>query len=247
MTALTMDDYAAAGGEIAAVVETLRRDQAGAQIESELSQALLRTMRLGSAGVVVLISGYEPFLPRVGTSSSVVDRRRASQPRMTQRPSSSTYRQTLAMSVPDQMREVLAALALNKSQLAEVLGVTRPTLYDWFDGKEPNPGNAERLASLLGLLARSGITSTTPLNAKFVRKPLDEKIPSLLDELTAENLNENRIEQLLREARALGEKVEARRRSREDRLRELGYEEPSDEQRREQLARNVASLDWPKR
>ncbi len=39
---------------------------------------------------------------------------------------------------------------------------------------------------------------------------------------------------------------EARHHARVDRLRSLGYEEPSDEQRREQLNRNVAMLDWPK-
>ena len=31
-----------------------------------------------------------------------------------------------------------------------------------------------------------------------------------------------------------------------DRLRTLGFEDPSSEQRREQLARNVAMRDWPK-
>lgn len=50
----------------------------------------------------------------------------------------------------------------------------------------------------------------------------------------------------VREAKALGEEAESRRVSREDRLRALGFEEPSEEQRREQLARNVAMRDWPK-
>lgn len=38
---------------------------------------------------------------------------------------------------------------------------------------------------------------------------------------------------------------EPRRVAREERLRALGFEEPSDEERREQLARNVAMLNWP--
>ncbi len=49
-----------------------------------------------------------------------------------------------------------------------------------------------------------------------------------------------------REAEVLDEQAELRRISREERLRALGFEDPSDEQRREQLARNVALRAWPK-
>src|SRR5204862_243464 len=49
------------------------------------------------------------------------------------------------------------------------------------------------------------------------------------------------------EARVLGDKVSQRRQAREDRLRALGYEEPSDDTRRDQLNLNVALREWPKR
>jgi len=151
------------------------------------------------------------------------------------------------MSAAEQMREVLAALALNKSQMADVLGVTRPTLYDWLDGKEPNAANAERLSTLVRILVSSGISSTSPLNARFVRPPLEEGGRSLLDELKASPLDEQGIRRLLENARKLGEATDQRRQCREERLRGLGYEEPSDQERRERLGRTVASLDWPKR
>lgn len=61
---------------------------------------------------------------------------------------------------------------------------------------------------------------------------------ALADMLRAQNERE-------RAAKALGEEAESRRVSREDRLRALGFEEPSEEQRREQLARSVAMRDWP--
>lgn len=38
-----------------------------------------------------------------------------------------------------------------------------------------------------------------------------------------------------------------RRETREIRLREAGFEEPTREQRKEQLAKNVALQDWPKK
>lgn len=46
--------------------------------------------------------------------------------------------------------------------------------------------------------------------------------------------------------RAHSEEAESRRVSRENRLRALGFDEPSDEQRKENLALNVALRDWPK-
>jgi hypothetical protein len=70
-----------------------------------------------------------PYLPHIGTSPSVVDTRSAVQ--FTSPPTSglmepsterSALREVLALSFGDQVREILAALSLNKSQLAEALG-----------------------------------------------------------------------------------------------------------------------------
>ena len=86
---------------------------------------------------MVLITGYGPYLPHVGTSPSVVDNRAmtraapGSSSALTE-PSTgrSLLREVLPLSIADQAREALDGLSLNKSQLAEVLGVSRPTLYD---------------------------------------------------------------------------------------------------------------------
>jgi hypothetical protein len=71
--------------------------------------------------------------------------------------------------------------------------------------------------------------------------------PSIIELLAADDLNEDRIVQALQQARALGETATSRRTRREDRLRALGFEDPTNDERRERLARNAALKDWPKR
>ena len=216
-------------------------------------QALLRTVQAGSAGVVVLIAGYGPYLPHVGTSTLIVDSRflaDAVRPqgaaKRTMEKASSTLRTVLALSVADQARELMAALSLNKSQFADILGVSRPTLYDWLDGNEPNAANADRLSVLLRIVSSAGITSESPLSPRFLRLALSEGATPLINHLKAVPMDEAHVSALVREAKSLGQQATSKRVEREDRLRGLGFEDPSDEQRREQLGRNVAMRDWPK-
>jgi len=252
MILVPIPQYDSTGGDVVAMVEGYDRDQSFRR-EGAGPYALLRTVRVGSAGVVVLVSGYGPYLPHVGTSPSVVDSRAIGRgasvlpvAQRTSAPSLSALRVALALSVAEQAREVLTALSLNKTQLAEVLGVSRPTLYDWLDGKEPNSSNAQRLTTLLRLLASADVTSSRPISPRFLNQALTETGNSLLAALSATSIDEQLVSSLVREAKALGEQAEVRRISREERLRALGFEDPSDEQRREQLARNVAMRDWPK-
>jgi DNA-binding transcriptional regulator YiaG len=213
----------------------------------------LSSMCAGSAGVVLLIHGYMPFVPHVGTSTTVSDSRRIVRwaPKATPEapngnPVATSRRAASRMSVADQVCEIMAALSLNKTQLAEVLRVTRPTLYEWLDGKEPNAANAKRLLSLLRLLADSGVTAADSLSPRFARGALIESEQSLLDLLKAETLDEARISLTLGEAKASEDEARRTRQIREERLRALGFEEPNTEQRRANLAFNVALREWPK-
>jgi AcrR family transcriptional regulator len=150
------------------------------------------------------------------------------------------------MSSADQALEVLAGLSLNKTLLAEVLGVSRPALYDWFEGKEPNLTNARRLTTLVQLLANAGVTAAHALSPRFVREALNDGEPSLLELLKADTLDEARISKVLREAKAIDDGVENERLTREDRLRALGFGEPTAEQRKANLALDMALRQWPK-
>jgi transcriptional regulator with XRE-family HTH domain len=225
---------------------------------STIPYAFLGSLGSGGTGVATLVADYGPTLPHIGSSSSVVDRRSARPPmgtpvmpvtQVTPTPSvvSNELRGVIALSVSEQMQELLAALSINKSQLAEILRVTRPTVYDWLQGREPNAANADRLHALLRALTRASVSAAAPLNARFVRRAMELDSPSIIELLTAEHLDEGRIAQALEQARSLGEEASTRRTSREDRLRGLGFEDPPDDERRERLARNAALQDWPGR
>lgn len=210
--------------------------------------AVLWPVCSGSSGGVTLVSDYGPVLPHVGSSSFIIDHRPVKRTlKLVGREVSAGFRKVVTLSVAEQMDELLAALSLNKSQLAQVLRVTRPTMYDWFQGKEPNVANTERLHALLRILARASVSGATPLNARFVRQPMELTAPSIVDLLAAEQLEEDRIVRVIEQARALGDTAFRRITAREERLRALGFEEPTSEQRREQLAKNMALKDWPKR
>ncbi len=211
--------------------------------------AVLKPAGSGSSGVVTQVADYGPILPHIGSSSFVVDRRHARVRSLkTVRSKASTeFLTVIALPVVEQMQELLAALSINKSQLAGILRVTRPTMYDWLRGKEPNAANTDRLHGLLRILTRASVSGAAPLNARFVRKPMELDSPSAIDLLAAENLDEDRIVRALEQARSLGATASSRRISREDRLRALGFEEPTDDERRERLARNAALKDWPER
>ncbi len=89
------------------------------------------------------------------------------------------------------------------------------------------------------------MSSSSPLNARFVRHPVESGAPSLVDLLGEKQMNENRLVEVMKQAQRLADMASQRRESREDCLRLLGFEEPGREQRRDQLARNVALKDWP--
>ena len=207
--------------------------------------ALLMSQCHGSAGIVSGGSDYGPLLPHVGSSSLIVDRR--SVQRWPWSDACLTADGFESIPVVDQVKELRAALSLNKSQLARIVRVTRPTIYEWYKGKEPNPTNSERIRVLLRVLERNAVSGAMPLNARFIRQPMGPAEPSLLDLLSEHRLDQECVARALKRARDLGAAALRKRENREDRLRALGFEDPTGNQRKEQLARNVALQDWPKR
>ena len=176
--------------------------------------------------------------PRI-TSSSRIDRREIGRFLLDTQP-------VATLSIAQQVRELQAALSINKSELSHILGVSRPTVYDWLDDGEPNADNRARIRTLTWLLAESGVSANNPLFPRFVRSPLEPGNQILLDVMSEETIDEVTAKDLIRRARAVGDAIDAEREAREARLREAGFEEPDEEQRRANLATNVALLEWPR-
>ncbi len=252
---LVIESYGGGGDDAFPIVA--REFQRAQSIDGPWQQALMRSMRAGSAGVVVLVSGYAPYLPHVGTSPAVFDSRgivrsapasaSAPAPKVPAESARTTTRHAvLRMSPADQALELMAALNLNKTQLAEVLRVSRPTVYDWLDGKEPNAANAQRLTALVRLLVNAGVSAAASISPRFTRESLADGEPSLLELLEADSLDQTRIAKVLACAKALEDEADGARLAREDRLRALGFEEPTAGQRTANLALDAALRDWPK-
>ena len=124
-----------------------------------------------------------------------------------------------------QVRELQAALSVNKSELARILGVSRPTVYDWLDGGEPNADNRSRIRTLLRLVSGSQVSADDPLVPRFVRSGLESGDRSLLELLGEEEIDEVTAKSVIRRAKALGDAMDAQREEREARVREAGFEE----------------------
>jgi len=175
--------------------------------------------------------------PRI-TSSSRIDRREIGRFLLDTQP--------ITLPVARQVRELQTALSINKSELSRILGVSRPTVYDWLDDGEPNAHNRARIRTLMRLLAESGVSANNPLFPRFVRSALEPGNQILLDVLSEETIDEATAKNLIRRAKAVGDAIDAEREAREARLRKAGFEEPDEEQRRANLATNVALLEWPR-
>ena len=219
------------------------------RVPQQEPSALLMSQCHGSAGIVSGSSDYGPLLPHVGSSSLIVDRR--SVQRWPWIDAGLTADGFESIPVVDQLKELRAALSLNKSQLARIMCVTRPTIYEWYEGKDPNAVNCERIRTLLRVLKRSAVSGAMPLNARFVRQPMGLR-RAVAPRLAQRALVSIRVSALRARVLASGREISAPRHSASGRTVKIGCAPsvsriPRGNQRKEQLARNVALQDWPRR
>ena len=121
--------------------------------------------------------------------------------------------------VADQVRELQTALSVNKSELARILRVSRPTVYDWLDDGQPNADNVSRIQTVLRLLSGSRVSASNPLFPRFVRSAVEPGDQALLDLLCEETIAEANVREAIHRTKALGDAVDTQRKEREARLR----------------------------
>ena len=126
-------------------------------------------------------------------------------------------------------------LSLSKSDLAVVFGVTRPTIYNWLNGTEPEDPRHHRKLSLLGAIAKEvSRTTLRPIYKGFVHDPMPGESNSLISQLRLEPWDESELRRLFIKARALTSQRDER----------LGtYSTPSLEEEERNLLENQLSLD----
>jgi transcriptional regulator with XRE-family HTH domain len=97
----------------------------------------------------------------------------------------------------EQVKFVLAFYGFSKSDLARIIGITRPALYAWLDGKsEPGVENIKMLLPLVRIASGIDSRPLRPLFHGYVERILDGNTRSLLDMLTGEALDWQAIARL---------------------------------------------------
>ena len=139
--------------------------------------------------------------PRI-TSSPRIDRRAT-----TRFAARSHHISTLP--IADQVRELQTALSVNKSELARILRVSRPTVYDWLGGGQPNADNVTRIRTLLRLVGESRVTPANPLFPRLVRSAVEPGGRPLLDVLAEETIDEAAVRIAVGRAKGLGDAIRA--------------------------------------
>jgi len=143
------------------------------------------------------------YAARVPATAQVVPPGEAQMPPGAAAGTPNLYERAITLSFSDQVALIQEALSCNRSQIAQILQVSRPTLYAWIDGAEPGAQKSRRLLALLRLFSRAGLTSERPLHARFVRHPLSDHGPSLLELLRQDAPPEEACLQTLVQAREL--------------------------------------------
>jgi len=71
-------------------------------------------------------------------------------------------------SLPDQIAAIRNSLSVQMKELAEAVGVERPTVYSWLNGRNtPHAGNRERVRALYRIAHKWDRLSSTPLGKQL--------------------------------------------------------------------------------
>jgi hypothetical protein len=111
----------------------------------------------------------------------------------------------VAITFRDHASLVSSFLGLGKTDVARILGVSRPTLYSWISGEsEPQEGYSSHLLERLGrIIAPFAIATKRPLYHRFVEHPLPGRNKSLREVLMSKSWDDLLITDMVAQAREL--------------------------------------------
>jgi transcriptional regulator with XRE-family HTH domain len=92
-----------------------------------------------------------------------------------------TIRETDTRSLSEHIKSIRSAFDIGMSDLAAILGITRPTAYAWLKGGEPKPEAISRIQRLSGIADRARKMNIERLDKLFSRPLADGR--SLFDVL----------------------------------------------------------------
>ncbi len=107
--------------------------------------------------------------------------------------------QRLSMPPLEQIQLILKFYGFSKTQLAAVLGISRPALYAWMDGSsEPSPENYNKLMAISEIAYEIDASPTVPLFHAYVDKLFPGYEKSLIAFLSEGPDNSQTIKNLVR-------------------------------------------------
>jgi DNA-binding transcriptional regulator YiaG len=135
------------------------------------------------------------------------------------------------------IRDVLRYLSLTKTQLKDVCGISRQTLYDWLSNRfEPDKVNAERLQRVNEVAQLVPKLSPYPIRSSLLTQAVfrDESLLDMLQKQTLDMYSlKQAVTELIHRSAAIEERSARALRSR------LGFEKLDDSTEVENLERNL--------
>jgi transcriptional regulator with XRE-family HTH domain len=154
------------------------------------------------------------------------------------------HQRLLTASIGVQTREALAALGITKSQMAEILGIQRPHLYEWIADKVERPDKGERLRDLLKVLDSVGISSRQPLRSHLLTEPLEPGAQPLVTLLKGKDLSAPTVSSALATAVRLNRSIDDEAAKRQARMRAAGHQAPNDDEAQATLEDTLTMMEW---
>lgn len=141
--------------------------------------------------------------------------------------------------IAEVVAEIRGTLSLQIKELAEILGVERPTVYSWLRGEaKPQRSNRIRLSRVLQIALAWKRESASPIG-NAIREALDDAGCSVLDDLRSESFDTGLIVAKLHSIKQKADAESSRSKSILDLARELGFDKSKVRQQHDVL--DVAS------